>query len=279
MNLEEMTIRDIETMKYADFVALIRETNRCPGGKHTIQRIREIINIDKETNVLEIGSNTGFTSLEFAHITRASVYGIDISQQCVAESNRLLSTDTIDVQNRTKFKVSDACSTSFENEKFDIIMTGGATGFISDKNKVIHEYMRLLKPWGYLVMTPLIYHTKPPVEIVQQVSEIIGAKISPMFVGDWVSLVHKICPEFELYFTEAHTLMSRTSEEISSYVDFFMKKEHMQGIRQEIKEAINRRLRSHLGVFNDNHKYLGYEIIIFRKCNYLEEPEFFISNS
>ena len=277
MDQNRLTENDIEQMSYTDFIALLDETNRCPGGKKTIRRIRELIHIDGKTNILDVGSNTGFTSLELARITPAKISGIDISESCVGQAKKSLSEDIENVRSRVTFQVASSYSIPFPDDNFDLIMAGGATGFMDDKSKAIHEYLRVLKPWRFLVMSPLTYHTQPPQKIVDDVSEIIGTTIKPMTTKDWVNTVDEISKDFEFYFSEPHKLSPRTSEEIDEYVDYFLKKDHIKILSESVKDAIKRRWLNILKIFNENHKYLGYSIIVFRKRPVVEEPELFIS--
>ena len=277
MDKNRLTEADIEQMNYTDFIALLDETNRCPGGKKTICRIRELIRIDDKTNILDIGSNTGFTSLELARITPANISGIDISESCVNQAKKSLSEDIKSVRSRVTFQVASSYSIPFPDDNFDLIMAGGATGFMDDKSKAIREYLRVLKPWGFLVMSPLTYHTQPPQQIVDNVSKIIGTTIKPMTTKDWVNTVDEVTKDFELYFNEPHKLSPRTSKEIDEYVDYFLKKDHVKNLPEVVKEAIRKRWLSILKVFNENHKFLGYSIIVFRKRPVVEEPELFIS--
>ena len=277
MDQNRLTETDIEQMSYTDFIALLDETNRCPGGKKTIRRIRELIRIDDKTNILDVGSNTGFTSLELARITPANISGIDISESCVNQAKKSLSEDIKSVRSRVTFQVASSYSIPFPDDNFDLIMAGGATGFMDDKSKAIREYLRVLKPWGFLVMSPLTYHTQPPQQIVDNVSKIIGTTIKPMTTKDWVNTVDEVTKDFELYFNEPHKLSPRTSKEIDEYVDYFLKKDHVRNLPEVVKEAIRKRWLSILKVFNENHKFLGYSIIVFRKRLVVEEPELFIS--
>lgn len=277
MDQNRLTETSIEQMSYTDFIALLDETNRCPGGKKTIRRIRELIHIDDKTNILDIGANTGFTSLELARITPANISGIDVSESCVGQAKKSLSKDTKSVQSRVTFQVASAYSIPFPDDNFDLIMVGGATGFMDDKSKAIREYLRVLRPWRFLVMSPLTYHTQPPQQIVDDISEIIGTTIKPMTADDWVDTVDLATKDFELYFSEPHKLSPRTSREIDEYVDYFLKKDHVKNLPEIVKGAIRKRWLSILKVFNENHKFLGYSIIVFRKRLVVEEPELFIS--
>jgi ubiquinone/menaquinone biosynthesis C-methylase UbiE len=272
------SVFEVREMNYTDFIALLKETNRCPGGKKTIRRIRELIHIDNKTKILDVGSNTGFTSLELGRITPAHISGIDISEACIAESKALLTEDIGDVRSRIQFQVASAYDIPFPDNKFDIVMVGGATGFMDDKRKAITEYLRVLKSWGFLVLSQLTYHTQPPTDVVSDVSNIIGLQIKPMNKNNWISTVVDITKDFELYLDESHTLSSRTDEEIKKYIDYFINKDHIKVMPNDVKEAIRERWSNILKVFNENHKYLGYDIIIFRKRPIFGEPELFLSN-
>ncbi len=268
----------IQEMSYTDFIALLQETNRCPGGKRTVKRIRELLHIAENTKLLEVGSNTGFTSLEFAHISPAQICGIDISAECVRVANDTKMADVQNIKDRVSFQVGSGYNIPFSEESFDIIMTGGATGFMDDKSTALKEYFRVLKTWGFLVMTPLVYHTEPPQEVLDSVSKIIGTKIIPMRASDWERKVTEENKLWELYHQEQHVLTSRADIDINTYISYFMNKQHLRSQSDEIRQAIECRWRSHINTFNENHKYLGYVIQIYRKRKIEEEPELFVTS-
>ncbi len=271
-----MDLKTIKDMSYTDFIAFIKETNRCPGGKQTIKRIREIIDINEKTKILEIGSNTGFTSLEFVRISKAKIYGIDISEKCVEIANEIKKSDCKEISHRVNFKVASSYDIPYKDEYFDIIMAGGATGFMSRKEKALEEYFRILKNWGFLIITPLVYHTDPPKEIINSINKILGIEITPMNAGDWKNKILAENELWELYHEETKTLSSKTEMEINDYVSYFIQKEHIQNLNNDLQEVIRERWKKHIQVFNENHKYLGFSIQIYRKRKIKEEPEFFV---
>ncbi len=273
-----MTKNEIENMSYTDFIAFIQETNRCPGGKDTIRRIKNIINPDKDSLILDVGSNTGFNSLELAHITKSNISGIDVSESCVVESNRKLSEDTDDVRNRVSFQTGSAYNIPFSDNNFDLIIAGGATAFMSDKLKAINEYVRVTKPWGYICITPLFYHSAPPKKLIKKISDVLGVEIKVMKIEDWTNLFIKSSSKLELYYVEKNKIKNRTSNDITEYINYFLNKPHISNLDQETKKAIMIKWKNYIKIFNDNHKFLSYGIILFRKTNYEEEPEFFKVN-
>jgi ubiquinone/menaquinone biosynthesis C-methylase UbiE len=269
---------EIENMSYTDFIAFIQETNRCPGGKDTIRRIKNIINPDKDSLILDVGSNTGFNSLELAHITKSTIFGIDVSESCVLESNRKLSEDVDDVRDRVSFRVGSAYNIPFPENNFDLVMAGGATAFMSDKQKAIDEYVRVIKPWGYICITPLFYHLEPPMNLIKKISDIVGTQIKVMRIEDWTNLFLKSSSKLEQYYIKERKIKNRTNRDITDYINYFLNKPHIKKLDQETKKAIMIKWRNYIKIFNENHKYLSYGIIMFRKTNYEEEPEFFKVN-
>ena len=273
-----LSVEEIQKMSYTDFIALIRETNRCPGGKDTIRQIVQNSFVDSESKILDVGSNTGFTSLELAHITKSSICGIDVSKSCVEIANELLSNDIESVRNRVKFKVGSAYDIPFENNMFDLVVTGGATSFMGKKQEAVSEYKRVLKPWGFLSVTQLFYEKTPPASVVNAVSEAIGIKVNAWTEEDWKKVFEENQDDInlELYYYKKQELQSREKEVIDDYIEYFLRKDHLVDLDEKLREAIRKKWRYYIDVFNENHKYLGYFIALFRKTHYPEEPELFI---
>ena len=58
-----LSLDEIEGLDYSGFVSLIDERNRCSGGVKTVHEVIVNSGINRKSNVLEIGCNTGFTSI------------------------------------------------------------------------------------------------------------------------------------------------------------------------------------------------------------------------
>tara|TARA_R110000868_G_scaffold138329_1_gene352345 strand:- start:57994 stop:58830 length:837 start_codon:yes stop_codon:yes gene_type:complete len=276
-DLQSLTVQDIKDMSYVEFISLLRETNRCPGGKQTIKKILQNSFVSANSNVLEIGSNTGFTSLEIARTVKCKVTGIEIDPTAVEESKRLLSQDTKEIQQNVNFKVGSALKITEEDNAYDLLVAGGATSFMDDKKTALKEYHRVIKPWGFLSITNLCYLTQPPAEVVDNVSEIIGVNINPWSSKQWMDLF-KQNTNFEVYHFEENNLQHKTQNEIDEYVSYFIEKEHIKNLPSDVKETIRERWGNTISAFNENHKYLGYILVLFRKRYLEEESEFFTNN-
>lgn len=276
MDNQNTTLELIERMSYTDFISFIKETNRCPGGKDAVRKIIQNSFINNESKVLEIGSNTGFTSLEIAHMVKCSVLGIDINKNCVDTANSLLKEDTKEIQDLVVFKEGSAYDIPASENMFDLVMVGGATSFMDKKNKAISEYIRVLKPWGFLSVTQLFYVTIPPQGVVDAVSNVIGVEIKPWGEREWLRLFSDQSYGLELYYYERNRLTNRPDDVLDNYIQYFMEKPHLSKYSDDVRGSIRSKWRNYLTIFNENHKYLGYFIALFRKRMYEEEPELFI---
>lgn len=276
MDKNLITTEIIEQMNYADFISFIEETNRCPGGKDTIRKIIQNSFINKDSKVLEIGSNTGFTSLEIARTIKCKVVGIDINRNCINRANELLSLDTPEIRNGVIFMEGSAYDIPYPNNVFDLVIVGGATSFMEEKSVAVSEYTRVLNHWGFLSATQLFYHSAPPSWVVDNVSRAIGVRINPWTEKEWLEIFTKFNSNLEIYFYEKNELTNRPKKDINNYINYFMNKSHLNKYSQEIKNKVILKWKEYIDIFNENHKYLSYFTVLFRKRVYPEEPELFI---
>lgn len=275
LNMNKITVDYIQALDYTDFIAFIKETNRCPGGKSSIREIAKNTFLGDDSKIIDVGSNTGFNSLEFAHITKAKVYGIDISENCVKEANTKLGEDDENVKRRVSFRIGSAYNIPFEDEYFNLVMCGGATSFMDNKSKAVEEYFRVLKPWGFLATTQLFYNKKPPKEVLDEVSRAIGVQVNYLNKNDWLNIL-AANNKYELYYFNEYNFERKNKNDVEKYVSLFIKKNHIAILDKEVKQAIYDKWLNYITIFAKNNDYLSYFIAIFRKNIYLEESEFFL---
>ncbi len=272
--MTEITLNYVKSLNYTDFISFLKETNRCPGGKASIREIAQNTFINKDSVILDVGSNTGFNSLELAHITDAKIYGIDISDSCVDESNNLLASDISNVRERVSFQIASSYSIPFNDNYFDLVMCGGATSFMEDKNKAVSEYFRVLKPWGFLATTQLFYSKQPPEKVLAAVSDVIGMKIKYLDKNAWLDILNS-SNKYELYYFKEYAFEHRSLKDVEDHVAMFLMKSHLVALPEEVKEEIYKKWLGYMTIFAENNDYLSYFIALFRKNHYSEEKEFF----
>ena len=272
-----MTKKRVEDMNYVDLLSYIEEVNRCPGGKRSIVKMLNTIHLPVNPKILEIGSNTGFTSMELSKLLKdAEIIGIDVNQNAVEKSEELLSREVYEVKKNISFQLGDASNLEFDTEYFDLIVTGGANTFVSEekRSKAIQEYKRVLKPNGFLSITQLFYDKPVPKKILDELEGVLGFRIKPWRRSYWLNLFLET--NFELFEYKEYELQERSVEELNQYVDYIIENSPtLKDETSETVEKIKRRWFEIMAVFNKNHRYLSYMTVVLRNSKVEEQREFF----
>lgn len=275
----QTSITEIEKMNYSQFVGFIKERNRPSGGIRTVHTVAVNAFIDSTKRMLEIGSNTGFTSVNMSLLTGCEVVGIDPNRPSVEEAEVYAQTLAAD---KVTFQIADALELPFEDNSFDMVWSSNVTSFIGDKNKAIAEYLRVLKPNGILVVVPIYYRQTPPAEVVQQVSEAIGSEVKVWNKTFWHDLTTEVATtagyNLEKIFDADYRYLDRKAA-LSDYIDVLMGKSHLQALSDEQQSAARKRCEYFMELFNTNLQYAGYSIMLYQKRTESEELEFFLSES
>jgi SAM-dependent methyltransferase len=269
-----LTPEEARSLPYVDLISILQETNRCPGGLDTIRRIAKETFLSPSSRVLEIGSNTGFTSLELARLTGCTVVGVDVNPQAVAVSQDLLSRDAPQIRDRVEFKVASAYDLPFDDDSFDVVVAGGAFSFMDAKPRALEEVVRVLRPWGHFSATNLCYLAAPDEAVLAAVGEIIGVEIHGHGPGDWVE-VYGDHPGLQNCLADVTHLGMQSEQRLDDYVAYFAAKPHLLAYSAEVRSALIEKWRDVIGVFNRNHEHLGYITLIYRKAALAQEPELF----
>ncbi|MFZ0035500.1 MAG: class I SAM-dependent methyltransferase [Sedimentisphaerales bacterium] len=104
----------------------------------------DIIEKIKSGTIVDLGSGTGFLSIEIAkRLPRLRVYGIDLSSQMVKIAKR----HTQGITN-AKFELADAAALPFGDDSIDFIVSTGSLHHWNKPAKVFDECYRVLKKDG-----------------------------------------------------------------------------------------------------------------------------------
>jgi ubiquinone/menaquinone biosynthesis C-methylase UbiE len=272
--MEITTVDEVLALSYTDLLSVIGETNRCPGGLSTVRRIAKDAFLSRDSKVLEIGSNTGFTSIELARATYCHVTGIDISTSSVNVARANLAGEARDVADVIAFEVGSAYDVPFADASFDAVVAGGSFSFMDAKQRALEEAVRVLRPFGYFSATNLCYLTPSPPEILASVSRIIGTEIRDFGPGDWVDFYdgHPLLERVEQLVSP---LSARSVEVIHSHVDYFRQHGGLDCYATDVQTAILKRWEETIIVFNENHRNLAFVYLIYRKNATKSDPDLF----
>ncbi|MFX1431953.1 MAG: class I SAM-dependent methyltransferase [Promethearchaeota archaeon] len=103
---------------------------------------QEIVQKINKGNLIDVGSGTGFLSIEIAkRAPELKIYGIDLSKKMV----EIASGNAKHLKN-VKFKLANAINLPFENNSVDFIVSTGSFHHWKHPIKVFNECYRILKP-------------------------------------------------------------------------------------------------------------------------------------
>ena len=251
-----------EQLDFSSLVALVREPNMCSGGRDTIRRIISECNINNGDSILEVGSNTGYSSIEFATtLPRSTIVGIDVNLTAVEFARQKASDFKVP---NVQFLCEDARSLPFEDASFDIVFVSNVTSFIEDKEKAISEYFRVLKPGGMLIAVPIYYRFNPPRNLLTEVSKAISTSIQVWNKSDWIHMIYNVNKELFIYYQEDFSYVKTEDSQITEYVNMVMTQEHLQYYSVEERETIKDRLKYFYRLFDKNLEYCGFSILCFK---------------
>ncbi len=162
--------------------------------------------------------------------------------------------------------MADAEALPFEKGLFDIVIGESVIAFL-DKQKAISECVRVTKAGGYIGFNEATWNKRPPIEFVEYISRITGAKLETS--DSWKKLLESSGlrnVEVRIYKLSA---VSQFIEEIR-YIGL---KDFVQGWFRFLSLYIrNSAFRKYLreawpskSVFKNYYKYLGYGLYVGEK--------------
>lgn len=267
--LSSLSVKEIRTMDFSRVVGYTNEPNMPSGGAATVRRMLQLAGpLRPGLPLLEVGSNTGYTSIELASWTQHQVYGIDVNPL----SNRFAAAKAArtGIDNVT-FKQGDGMGgLPFAEGTFGLVFVSNVTSFMDDHAKARDEYYRVVAPLGVLASAPIYYRTTPPATLVDAVSSAIGVKLPVTSLDYWKDLFSH--PDATLIAEEAYQYERQTDERIASYLDHVMAQPHLLTAPAPIVAALRERLGEFYRLFDENLSYAGYSILVNRLHHPNPEP-------
>jgi ubiquinone/menaquinone biosynthesis C-methylase UbiE len=198
---------------FFDFAAQVGLTKHL-GGLEATKEIIQHCHITQETHILDVGCGVGQTATYISKTVGAKVTGIDINPGMVKRSRERAKKHG--VTHLTEFHEADAQKLPFPDNHFDAVITESVTAFPQDKQKTVNEYTRVTKPGGYIGLNESTWlKTPPPQEILDWVSQEVGATVTPLTGEEWTHLLEKAA----LNITMARTSEIKVSEETRGLVN------------------------------------------------------------
>ncbi|MBI4714092.1 class I SAM-dependent methyltransferase [Candidatus Uhrbacteria bacterium] len=179
-----------------------------------------------------------------------SPIGIDLHEGSVATARQ-----NIDrfVSNRVSFQQGDAGNLPFTDNSFSHVVVSGHLPFIppDDRRNHVVESIRVLKPWGYLLVALYYYHLTPPSELVEEFNAKIGTRLSSDGTRSyWTQLFDGLLLDLE--YEADYEVLTDDGERTSQYI---------QQMRSETRDD----WKDYLRLFHENGRFLRYFVRVYRK--------------
>jgi len=116
------------------------------------------LGVGSGTEILEVGSGSGGPAVYLAASRQCRVTGVDVNEHGVRNSRALAAARG--VADRVRFEAVDASKPlPFDNECFDAIVSNDAMCHIANREAVLRDWYRVLKPGGRALFTDAMVMT------------------------------------------------------------------------------------------------------------------------
>lgn len=272
--IKDLTSDDIKKMSYNEIIGLVRETNRTPGGLNTIKEVSRKLCLNSNTKILDIGTSTGHTALEFGRLLNCHITGIDINEESIKTAKERCK--RFDLKN-VNFIIDDATKMSFKDETFDVVFAGNVTSLVNNREEALKEYWRVLKKNGYLVAVPMYYIKKPSEQLLNDVREAIQVNIKAQYKDYWKEFFVRDIDE--VYEEIDYRFIKCSDEEIEKFCEDILSRDHLKELSKSAMETLNEVYRKYMHLFNVNNSHMGFTIFMLRRkeSDIFNDPELYHS--
>ncbi|HSM42725.1 MAG TPA: methyltransferase domain-containing protein [Afifellaceae bacterium] len=124
------------------------------GGIAANQALAALAGIDADCRVLDVCCGLGGPSRWLAHNFGCRVTGIDLTESRITGAGRL--TRMAGLDDRVAFRQGNALDLPFDDRTFDIVVSQEGFCHIPDKDRLVAECARVLKPGGRIAFTDIL---------------------------------------------------------------------------------------------------------------------------
>ena len=141
--------------------------------------------------VLDLGCGAGLDLYFYAKAVgvNGKVYGLDISKDMVNKARRNM--ETVDIHN-VDVRIGYSDNIPFKNDFFDVVASNGIYNLSPDKEKVMREVFRVLKPGGRTVFCEVVLKDKLPENIRKNIDDWFRCIGGALPERDFLTLMEKV---------------------------------------------------------------------------------------
>lgn len=236
--------------EYLSTVVKSGQINTPPGSYLTIKEWARNSFVNPQSTILEVGCSTGFISIETVRYAGATCVGVDLHEGSIVAARHNIDKYIAD---KVSFQQGDAGNLPFTDNFFSHVVIGGHLPFIQpeERRKHVVEALRVLRPWGYLLVALYYYHSPPPQRLVDEFNAKMGTRLSTDGTKAYWSGLFDELP-LTLEYESEYDVLPGDEDRVRQYVE---------QMRPETRGDWQENLR----LFNENGRFLSYFVRVYRK--------------
>jgi ubiquinone/menaquinone biosynthesis C-methylase UbiE len=165
---EKLSRKEVSQLNYYDFKAYLGVPLFQFSGLKVAEDLIRRCGIHSGSDVLEVGCGTGFMACRISEEKNCRIVGIDISDRMIGMARERA--EKFSLEDKATFRVADAKKLPFEDNSFDVVFAQFVCVLL-DKKKALAEFMRVLKPGGYLGVVEIFKDILIPYEASRDIRE------------------------------------------------------------------------------------------------------------
>ncbi|MCK3656988.1 hypothetical protein A4G19_15105 [Pasteurellaceae bacterium Macca] len=167
------------------FLARLGITRLRLGGKVATDWLMANGDFRRGKKVLEVACNTGITAIDIAKQFECQVIGIDIDEEALEKARQNIRDS--EIEHLVSVQQAEATRLPFEDNSFDIVINEAMLTMLSPeaKEQAIREYLRVLKPNGFLLTHDVLLNSDNGDEITEKLRDAIGVSVTPLSKEGW----------------------------------------------------------------------------------------------
>ncbi|WP_373778362.1 class I SAM-dependent methyltransferase [Glaesserella sp.] len=167
------------------FLARLGKTRLRPGGKVATDWLIANGDFRKEKKVLEVACNNATTAIEIAKQFGCQIVGVDIDEDVLEKARQNIKDNQ--VEELIQVQRANAMKLPFDDNSFDIVINEAMLTMLPKeaKEKAIREYLRVLKPNGFLLTHDLLLDSDENDAVLEKLREAINTTVSPLSKQEW----------------------------------------------------------------------------------------------
>ncbi|MGX2948910.1 class I SAM-dependent methyltransferase [Frederiksenia canicola] len=170
------------------FLARLGKTRLRPGGKLATDWLIANGDFRQDKKVLEVACNMGTTAIEIAKQFGCEVIGIDLDEEALEKARQNIAENKM--EDLVQVQRANATKLPFEDNSFDIVINEAMLTMlpVEAKEKAIREYLRVLKPNGFLLTHDVLLNTEDSEQILADLRDAINITVTPLTKENWKTL-------------------------------------------------------------------------------------------